>query len=133
MSSRAAQARGFTLVELMVVVGIMSILIGMAVPIYRNALISAKEAALRDQLRILREFLDEYTVDQQKAPQSLDDLVAAGYMRQLPTDPFTESNGTWKVDMDDAIVSPDQTEPGIADVHSGSDRVSLDGTPYSSW
>lgn len=121
------------MVELMVVLAIMSILLSMAVPIYRNALISAKEAALRDQLRVMRQFIDEYTVDKQKAPQALDDLVSGGYMKQLPTDPFTQSNSTWKVDMDDALQSPDQTEPGIADVHSGSDRVSLDGTPYNSW
>ena len=120
--------RGVTLVELMVTLGIMSILLSMALPMYRNAIIGAKEAALREQLRTLRQFIDEYTIDKQKAPQSLEDLVTGGYLKELPTDPFTGSNGTWKADMEDAVWSADQTESGIVDVHSGSDRTALDGS-----
>lgn len=129
----AITERGFTLVELMVTLGIVSILIAVAVPLYRNAIISAKEAALRDQLRTLREYIDEYTVDKQKAPQDLGDLVSGGYLKELPTDPFTGSSDTWRVNIEEALQSPEQTEGGIVDVHSGSDRASLDGAAYSSW
>ncbi len=121
------------MVELVVVVSIILILISVAAPIYRTSVIRAKEAVLRDQLFTMRQLIDEYTLDKQQAPQSLQDLATEGYLREMPRDPFTNSNTTWKVEMEDTLKSPDQTQPGIIDVHSGSDKISLDGTPYSSW
>jgi general secretion pathway protein G len=126
-------ARGFTLVELMIVVSIILILISVAAPIYRSAVIRAREAVLRDNLFTMRQLIDEYTLDKQKAPQSLDDLVSAGYIRQVPRDPFTASNSTWQTVMEDSLQAVDQTAPGIIDVKSGSDRTGLDGTPYNTW
>jgi len=105
----------------------------MAVPIYQKSLIRTKESVLRNNLFSIRTTLDEYTYDKQKAPQSLKDLVTEGYLREVPFDPMTGSNDTWKVDMEDALRSVNQTEPGIFDIHSGSDKKSLEGTPYSDW
>jgi len=136
-SSPAAVRRsraGFTLIELMIVISIILILISMAAPIYRNSIIRAREAVLQDHLFTLRSLIDEYTLDRQEAPQSLEDLVTHGYLRQLPEDPFTRSRETWDVLYEDfTLMSPDQTSPGIVDVHSGSDRLALDGTAYRSW
>jgi general secretion pathway protein G len=128
-----AGARGFTLVELMIVVSIILILISMAAPIYRNAVIRAREAVLRDNLFTMRQLIDEYTMDKQKAPQSLDELVSGGYIRKVPRDPFTGSDTTWQTVMEDSLQAVDQTAPGIIDVKSGSDKTSLEGTPYNTW
>lgn len=130
---REQRIAGFTLIELIVVVSIILILISVAAPIYRTSVIRAKEAVLRDQLFTLRQLIDEYTLDKQKAPQSLEDLVEAGYIREIPRDPFTNSNATWQVVMEDTMMAVEQTEPGIVDVKSGSDRISLDGNPYNTW
>jgi general secretion pathway protein G len=132
-SRRGTARSGFTLVELMIVMSIMLILISIAVPMYTRSVTRAKEAVLRDQLFTMRQLIDEYTLDKQAAPQTLDDLVSEGYLRELPKDPFTVSNSTWKVQMEDAMKSADQTQPGIVDVHSGSDRTGLDGSAYSTW
>lgn len=130
---REQRIAGFTLIELIVVVSIILILISVAAPIYRTSVIRAKEAVLRDQLFTLRQLIDEYTLDKQKAPQSLEDLVEATYIREIPRDPFTNSNATWQVVMEDTMMAVEQTEPGIVDVKSGSDRISLDGNPYNTW
>jgi len=127
------RARGFTLVELMIVVSIILILISMAAPIYRSAVIRAREAVLRDNLFTMRQLIDEYTLDKQKAPQSLEDLVSGGYIRKVPRDPFTGSDTTWQTVMEDSLQAVDQTAPGIIDVKSGSDKTSLEGTPYNTW
>ena len=127
------RARGFTLVELMIVVSIILILISMAAPIYRSAVIRAREAVLRDNLFTMRQLIDEYTMDKQKAPQSLDELVSGGYIRKVPRDPFTGSDTTWQTVMEDSLQAVDQTAPGIIDVKSGSDKTSLEGTPYNTW
>ena len=129
----ASVAAGFTLIELIVVVSIILILISVAAPIYRNSIIRAKEAVLRDNLFTMRQLIDEYTLDKQKAPQSLEDLVSGGYLREIPRDPFTGSNTTWQEEMEDTLMAVDQTEPGIVDVRSSSERASLEGTPYSTW
>jgi len=125
---------GFTLLELMVVMLLIVILAGMAVPTYHVAIVRARESVLRDDLYIMRKLIDQYTIDKQHPPQQLQDLVDAGYLRGgVPTDPFTGRNDTWRVDMEDVPISPD-AGPGIVDVHSGSDDVSSDGTTaYSSW
>jgi general secretion pathway protein G len=124
---------GFTLVELMIVMAIIVILVSIAIPQYQKALIRSKETVLKNNLFTLRQVIDEYTYDKQKAPQSLQDLVAAGYLRDIPIDPITESNQTWRTVMEDALQSVNQTEPGIFDVKSGSDKTGLDGTPYADW
>jgi general secretion pathway protein G len=125
---------GFTLIEMMIVMTIISILVSIAVPMYQKAILRAKESLLRSNLFTLRTMIDEYTVDKQKAPQSLTDLVSEGYLRDVPVDPITGSNTSWKVIMEDATTSVSQTEPGIFDVRSGSDRSSpLEGTAYAEW
>lgn len=125
---------GFTLIELMIVITIILILISIAVPIYRTSIIRSKEAVLRDNLFTLRALIDQYTLDKQQAPQSLEDLPTEGYIREIPGDPFTGSNQTWTVAYEsDVLMSADQTMPGIVDVHSGSSLRSLSGEPYSSW
>ena len=125
--------KGFTLIELMIVITIIMILAAISIPIYMNSIVHAKEAVLRDDLFTLRNVIDQYTLDKQKAPQSLEDLVSAGYLKALPKDPFTGSSDTWQVTTDDTLMDPSQTEPGITDVHSGSNGVSADGTAYSTW
>ena len=126
---------GFTLLELMVVLTLILILASFAFPTYQVAIIRAREAVLRDDLFTMRSLIDQFTLDKQRPPQSLDELVEAGYLRGgVPADPFTRSNQTWQVDFEDvAVPGSTQAVPGIVDVHSGSEEVSLDGTPYSSW
>jgi general secretion pathway protein G len=125
--------RGFPLIEMVIVIAIISILLSVAVPIYRVHLLHAKEAALKEDLYSMRNAIDQYTQDKLKAPQSLDDLVSAGYLHALPKDPFTNSNTTWQSVQEDVLMSIDQSQPGISDVHSGSDQSSSDGSAYSSW
>jgi len=125
--------RGFTLIELMVVLTVLLILATMSVPLFENAVKHAREAALKDDLYTLRKLIDDYTIDKQKAPETLDDLVEAGYLRAIPVDPFTGSNQTWRTDVEDVPIGGSQAASGIVDVHSGSDDTALDGTQYSSW
>ncbi len=124
---------GFTLVELMIVMAIIGILLMLAVPRFTTAILHAREAALHEDLQTMRTAIDSYTMDKQKAPQSLDDLVQDGYLRAIPEDPMTHSKDTWVTETSDDMSSVDQTEPGIDNVHSGSDETGSDGQPYSSW
>jgi general secretion pathway protein G len=117
----------------MIVMTIVTVIMAMAVPMYQKAIVRAKESVLKNNLFTLRTLIDEYTFDKAKAPPTLDDLVREGYLRQVPLDPVTGSNQTWKVIMEDATSSVNQTEPGIFDIRSGSDQTSLEGTPYSEW
>ena len=117
----------------MVVMAIITILISLAVPAYQKSIIRAKESVLRNNLFTIRTVIDEYTYDKQKGPQALADLVTEGYLRAIPIDPIVGNNQGWKIVMEDAVTSVNQTEPGIFDVHSGSDKTSLEGTPYSDW
>src|ERR1700761_9244300 len=130
---RGNRSAGFTLVELMVVMAVISILISIAVPIYLKSLVRAKESVLRNNLFTLRTMIDEYTIDKQKAPQSLQDLVGDGYLRQVPQDPMTGSDQTWRIIMEDTSIGGSNAPPGIFDVKSGSDKTALDGSAYADW
>jgi len=130
---RKKRWRGFTLIELMIVISIILILVSISIPIYTNSIVHAKEAVLRDDLFTMRSVIDQYTLDKQKAPQSLEDLVSAGYLKVIPKDPFTGSSSTWQTTSDDTLMDPSQIQPGITDVHSGASGVGTDGTAYSSW
>lgn len=132
-SRRRLLQRGFTLIELMVVMAIISVMIAIAVPIYQKSIIRAKESVLRTNLFTMRNMIDEYTVDKQKAPDSLQDLVSEGYLRQIPQDPMTGSDETWKIIMEETAVGGSNSAPGIFDVRSGSDKKGLDGTAYADW
>lgn len=127
-------ACGFTLLELMIVLTLILIVAAIAAPSYQVAIIRTRETVLHDDLFTMRKLIDQYTLDKSQPPESLDDLVQAGYLRGgLPVDPFTGSNQTWQADIEEVPISPEQTVPGVVDVHSGSNATSLEGTPYSSW
>jgi general secretion pathway protein G len=127
------QRRGWTLIEIVIVLTIISILVAVSVPMYQKVVLRTRESVLRSNLFTIRMQIDEYTYDKKKAPQSLQDLVTEGYLRQVPEDPITGSNQTWREVREDAVTMVDQTEPGLYNVHSGSDKISLEGTPYSEW
>jgi general secretion pathway protein G len=124
--------RGFTLIEMMIVIAIIVILIGMAAGIYTKTVQHAREAVLKKDLQTMREAIDNYTLDKQQAPQSLQDLVDARYLRQVPLDPIDQQED-WVLHYGDAVLSPDQTSTGVDDVHSGSEQMGSDGTAYNTW
>jgi general secretion pathway protein G len=124
--------RGFTLLEMMIVMVIMGILLAIALPIYTQSVVRAREAVLRNDLFELRKLLSQYTLDKQKAPQSLDDLVSGGYLKQIPKDPMT-NEANWEPKQEEVLLSVDQQDPGIDDVHSASTASSSDGTAYNTW
>ena len=124
---------GFTLIELMIVMVIIGLLAAIAVPAYVQNVRHAREAVLREDLHTMRSAIDSYTVDKQKAPQSLDDLVQAGYLKAMPVDPFTHRSDSWQPVQTDALQSLDQTDTGIGDVHSGAQMLAADGTSYNTW
>ena len=132
IKSRPRRRDGYTLIELIIVMAIISILVAVAVPIYQKSIIRAKESLLKQNIQTLRTVIDEYTFDKKKAPQQLQDLVSAGYLRAVPLDPIT-GNDQWITIMEDALTAVDQTDPGIWDIRSRSDQKSLEGTPYSEW
>jgi general secretion pathway protein G len=123
---------GFTVIELMIVITIILILIGMAVPRYDKAVQRAREAVLKYDLRTMRELIDQYTVDRETAPQSVEDLYHAGYLREVPIDPMTRTK-EWSAKYDSVFLIPEQTGNGIVDVYSKSTGTALDGTRYSDW
>ncbi|HWY44283.1 MAG TPA: prepilin-type N-terminal cleavage/methylation domain-containing protein [Candidatus Sulfotelmatobacter sp.] len=132
-TGRSSWANGFTLIELMIVISIIFILIGMAVGRYDRAVQRSREAALHTDLQTMRQAIENFTLDKQAAPQSLDDLVNAKYLREVPTDPITRSKD-WELKFDDVVLSPEQSGTGITDVHSTSATVSpFEGTPYNTW
>lgn len=130
---RGHSALGFTLIELMIVMSIILILVGIAAIRYDRVIQHSKEAVLRTDLRAIRDAIDNYTLDKQAAPQSVDDLQQAGYLRAVPNDPMTNAKD-WVPQFDSVVLSPDQTTTGMVDVHSNSPRVSpFDNTPYNEW
>jgi general secretion pathway protein G len=132
---RVGLGAGFTLIELMIVITIIFILIGIAAMRYDRSVQRAREAVLKSDLQVMRQAIDNYTLDKEAAPQSLDDLVnpQAPYLREIPVDPMTRAKD-WHVDSGDFVLSPDQTNNGIVDVHSSSTQVSsIEGTPYNTW
>jgi general secretion pathway protein G len=126
-------AAGFTLLEMMIVVTIMLILLSIGAGRYQMSITRAKEAALEQDLSVMRRAIDQYTIDKQQPPQSLDDLVNSGYLRGIPVDPFTR-RPDWQTTEDNVVLTPEQTQFGITDVHSSSSEVSpFTKTPYNSW
>ena len=130
---RTRGERGFTIIEMIIVIFMIMILMAIAIPRYQVAVLRAREAALRQDLYHLRNAIDAYTNDKQKAPQALDDLVSAGYFRELPKDPFTNSSQTWQPIMEDVLTAIDQQEPGITDVKSGAQGNDSEGKAYSEY
>ena len=132
---RMRPGAGFTLIELMIVITIIFILVGIAAARYDRSVPRAKEATLKTDLQVMRQAIDNYTLDKEAAPQSLEDLVnpQAPYLREVPMDPMTRAKD-WHLDYGDLVLSPDQTNNGIVDVHSSSAATSkVDGTAYSTW
>jgi general secretion pathway protein G len=128
----SGRGRGFTVIELLIVMAIIGILVSMAVPIYQRSVVRAKESVLKQNLFTMRSVIDNFTYDKSRAPQSLQDLVTEGYLRQVPVDPMT-GEADWVVVMEDSVTSVNQMEPGIFDVHSKSEKKSLEGSPYNEW
>jgi len=132
--ARGHRSRGFTLIELMIVIFIMLILVSIAIPNFTRSVQRSREAVLRQNLFTLRDLISQYTLDKQKAPQSLDDLVQARYLKQIPKDPMTDQ-ADWAVEQEeDTVMSADeQDQGGIDDVHSASTAIGTDGTAYNTW
>ena len=129
---KTGRSAGFTLLEMMIVIIIMGVLMSIALPIYNQSLVRSREAVLRQDLFTLRSLISQYTLDKQKAPQALDDLVQGGYIKVIPKDPMT-NEANWEVVQEDVLLTVDQQDPGISDVHSASSATATDGTAYSSW
>lgn len=127
-----AVTRGFTLVEVLLVITVILILASIAVPSYRQHVRRARETALRQNLYTLRSTIQAFTLDKQRSPNSLDELVTAGYLGVIPKD-ITGQRDTWQVEYSDELISPEQPGPDVIDVRSGSTDLSTDGTPYNTW
>jgi general secretion pathway protein G len=132
-SKSGDKSAGFTLIEMIIVIAIISILAAIATMNYQHSVWRAREAVLRNDLFTLRSSIDQYTLDKQKAPQSLEDLVSAGYIKSIPKDPITNATDSWVTEQEDSLMAIDQTQPGIVDVHSGSAAVSTEGDAYNTW
>jgi len=126
------KSAGFTMIEMIIVIAIISILASVAAMNYQHSVWRAREAVLRNDLFTMRSSIDQYTLDKQKAPQSLEDLVTAGYIKSVPKDPIT-NEPDWVTVQEDTLMAIDQTQPGVVDVHSASGNTASDGTVYSSW
>ncbi|MDR3701061.1 MAG: prepilin-type N-terminal cleavage/methylation domain-containing protein [Candidatus Sulfopaludibacter sp.] len=125
--------RGFTFVELMVVMAIVVILITMAIPMYVQNLTRSREAVLKSNLFAIRIAINRYMFEQGKAPKTLDDLQTGGYLKGIPIDPITGDRNSWRTSPEESNAILDQDAPGIGNVHSGSPKTALDGTHYADW
>ena len=125
--------RGFTLLELLVVATVLVVLAGIGLVQYKNGKTRASEAVLKTDLFNMRDAIDQYYADKGQYPGTLDELVSAGYLRKVPDDPFTSSNGTWQTIQSEPDASNPTAAPGVYDVKSGSDATALDGSKYSDW
>jgi general secretion pathway protein G len=133
LEARSSQlAAGFTLIEMVIVISIVLVLLAVALPMYERQITRTREATLRENLHTLNKLIDQYSLDKKKAPQSLDDLVQAGYLKYIPND-ITGKPDTWKTDPEDPQNCMDPNQCGLAGVHSGSSAAASDGTAYSSW
>jgi len=128
-----AHSSGFTLMELMIVMLLITILAGVGLSIYGNSVTRAKEATLKEDLFRMRDAIDQYYADKNAYPPTLDTLVSEKYLRSVPVDPFTNSADTWKTTMSEAAPGNPTAEPGIYDVKSGAEQIGLDGTAYADW
>jgi general secretion pathway protein G len=125
--------RGFTLMELMVVMSIIVVLTAVAIVQYRQSVVLAREAVLKDDLFKMRDAIDQYYADKNQYPGSLDDLVSAGYIRALPKDPFTQSETTWQTVLSDPDPNNPTASTGVYDVKSGAEGQATDGSNYTDW
>jgi general secretion pathway protein G len=130
---QTASESGFTLIELMVVMTIIALLAAIAIPNYLKSVQKANEAVLKTDLQVMRQAISSYTVDKEKAPQGLDDLVQAGYLKDIPVDPITHMKDTWITGQSDTLMDINETAGGIDDVHSGAQTLASDGTSYNTW
>jgi general secretion pathway protein G len=129
----ATREKGFTLLELMIALTIIMILAAVAVGRYDRSVLHSKEAVLKQDLNVMRNAIQQYTLDKQAAPSSLDDLVQAKYLGAVPVDPITRARD-WHVDTEDVLLDPQQTSTGVTDVHSSSDSISpFENTAYNTW
>ena len=131
--AKLRRQRGFTLIELMIVLSLMVILATMGMVQYRNSQIHAKEAVLREDLFRMRDAIDQYYADKNQYPGTIDALVSEGYLRKLPDDPFTRNSTSWQSVPAEPDPNNPTAEPGVYDVKSGSDGTALDGSKYSDW
>ena len=129
---RSKPAAGFTLIEMVIVISMVLVLLAIALPMYNQSILRAREATFKENLHTLNRVINQYSLNKKKAPQSLDDLIQAGYLKYIPND-ITGKADTWKLDPEDPQNAYDSNNPGIAGVHSGSEATASDGSAYSSW
>ena len=132
MFGPGAKTRGFTLIEMVVVIALMLILLSIALPMFSQAIVRAREAKFHSNVATLNKVIETYSLDKKKAPQSLDDLIQAGYLKYIPDD-ITGRTDTWVTEPEDPQHAWNPDEPGIGSVHSGSNETASDGTVYSTW
>ncbi|HWZ82227.1 MAG TPA: prepilin-type N-terminal cleavage/methylation domain-containing protein [Terriglobales bacterium] len=125
-------ARGFTLIEMVVVIALILVLLSISLPMYNQAILHAREAKMHSNVATLNKVIEAYSFDKKRAPQVLDDLIQAGYLKYIPED-ITGRSDTWVTELEDPQKAWDPNQPGIGSAHSGSNEISSEGTPYSSW
>jgi general secretion pathway protein G len=133
MQLRASSDRGFTLIEVLIVITLLVVLASIGMPTYQNSVRRAREATLKEDLFRMRDAIDQYYADKQKYPPTLQDLVTDGYLREIPKDPITDSRDTWTTVAAETDANNPAAQPGVYDVKSGSEATSMEGTKYSEW